>query len=67
MKPNDGCALEKLVDGRWLLVTQRYQRFTADEQRALDRSDEVRRDGVVWRRWGWAERRALAYSAFPKY
>lgn len=66
MKPNDGCALEKLVDGNWLPVALRYQRFTAEERRALDRGMEVGRDGAVWRRWDWAVRQALA-CAFPKY
>jgi hypothetical protein len=67
MKPNEGCALEKLVDGHWLPVALRYQRFTTEERRALDRGAEVRRDDAAWRRWDWAERQALAYCALPKY
>lgn len=60
MKQNNGCVLEKWVDGRWIPVAMRYQHFTPGERRAQDRGDEVCRDGAAWRRWDWADRRALA-------
>ena len=68
MRQNGGCALEKLVGERWLPVALRYQRFTANERRALDRGEIVSNGGTSWRRHDWAERQALVLvcRAFPK-
>ena len=59
MGQNDGCALEKLVDGYWIPTALRYQRFAAPVRQALDRGEEVIQEGTTWRRRDWAERRAL--------
>lgn len=60
MKPNDGCALQKLVGGRWRPLAIRYQRFSTAERRLLDLGQIVTTAaGAQIRRYNWAERQAL--------
>jgi hypothetical protein len=60
MKQNDGCALEKWVDGRWVPLAIRYQRFTAVQIQQLGAGRIVATAGDVQiRRFDWAERQAI--------
>jgi hypothetical protein len=54
------CALEKTLNGCWIPIAIRYQRFTADELRRLNRGLEIVRDGTTWRRRDYSERVALS-------
>lgn len=54
------CALEKLLNGYWMPMAIRYQRFTVEELRQLNCGLTVDRDGVKWRRRDYSERIALS-------
>lgn len=60
MKPNDGCALQKLVDSCWVPLALRYQRLTTKDLRLLARGETIAKEGGRIRRHDWRERHALA-------
>lgn len=66
MKQNNGCALEKLVDGHWVPVAIRYQRFTANERQALQRGEIICRGVGSFRYFDWNERQALVFALSSK-
>lgn len=61
MKENDGCVLQKkMEDGGWMPVPIRNRKLSMVDRVALNRGEEIERDGEVLRRYDWAERKALA-------
>lgn len=58
---NDGCALERYIEGDWLPAAIRTQRLTRAQRRELDRGKTITVAGALTRRVDWAERQALHY------
>lgn len=60
MKRNDRCALEMLMNGRWVPLAIRYQRFSKKELRLLAKGETIIHKERTIRRCDWGDRQALA-------